>query len=260
MNPSDRRRRYVKDWEKWADCDPYYAVLTQNRFQAAVLTDEDRAAFFETGREYVAFLLSNIRSHFDPSFEPHDVVDFGCGVGRLAIAFAETGAEVTAVDVADAMLEELRRNTTERGISTLRILPLNSFIEGSKGSFDLVNAYITFQHIPPSEGTRLYEMLLSSVKAGGYCAVHLLHTRPGPWWKRITGWAKAMIPGVNAASNLLHKRPLATPYMQMNIYDINKFLESLHADGFGHAYCVSTDHGGYRGALIVAQKVEKHVP
>jgi len=41
-------------------------------------------------------------------FEGAQVLDIGCGTGRLAVAFAGEGAEVTAIDFSESMIERLR--------------------------------------------------------------------------------------------------------------------------------------------------------
>ncbi len=44
------------------------------------------------------------------------LLDAGCGTGRFAIAFAQRGYEVTAVDIASAMIERARANGEAAGV------------------------------------------------------------------------------------------------------------------------------------------------
>jgi len=45
------------------------------------------------------------------------VVDFGCGQGRYALAFAEHGADVIGVDAADSLLQQATRLGAEAGLT-----------------------------------------------------------------------------------------------------------------------------------------------
>lgn len=252
--------RYEKEWEKWGGRDPYFAVLTDDRFRAENLNDESVAEFFESGRAYVEFLLSIVRERFDESFSPRMILDFGCGVGRLTIPFSETGAEVLGIDISNAMIEQAARHAEQRGDSNARFEHLTRFLDRPRQQFDLVNAYITFQHVPSRDGERFLRRLIDSVGEGGFAAIHLLHARPGRYWKPLADWARRFVPGANAVANLLLGKPAGTPHMQMNVHDVNSFLGQLQTAGFGHAYFVFTDHGGYRGVLIIAQRVSRQVP
>jgi SAM-dependent methyltransferase len=55
----------------------------------------------------------------------HDevVLELGCGTGRVAVALAEAGFNVTAVDVSLGMLEVCERNAEKRGVRE-RIMPV----------------------------------------------------------------------------------------------------------------------------------------
>ncbi len=47
------------------------------------------------------------------------LLDAGCGAGQFAIAFARRGCDVTAVDLAPAMLERARRHASEAGVEII---------------------------------------------------------------------------------------------------------------------------------------------
>ena len=85
-------------WEAFARREPYFAVLTADRFLRANLTAEREREFFESGEEYVSWMLRLIGEHLVPEFAPMSTLEYGCGVGRLAIPFARRAGRVTAVD------------------------------------------------------------------------------------------------------------------------------------------------------------------
>jgi ubiquinone/menaquinone biosynthesis C-methylase UbiE len=93
------------------------------------------------------------------------VLDFGCGTGRLALAMAAAGHEVTAVDPARASLEVARRKP---GAERVR------WIEGSAealpaGSFDaaLLTSHVAQFFIGDQEWSRVLRALRRSLLPGG---------------------------------------------------------------------------------------------
>ncbi len=84
-----------KEWEKFGKDDPYFGVLTDNKYQKSNLTDEKKNEFFKSGFDYINNVLANIRQHIDQTFTIKKALDFGCGVGRLVIPLANLAEEVT---------------------------------------------------------------------------------------------------------------------------------------------------------------------
>ena len=94
------------EWEKWGKKDPYFGVLTDERFRRQNLTDEAKIYFFESGRSHIRHIFKVCRRHLDKNFNPKNVLDFGCGTGRLVIPFAEIAEHVVDIDVSDSMFSE----------------------------------------------------------------------------------------------------------------------------------------------------------
>ena len=96
-------------WEAYASAEPYWAVLTQDRFLKSQMTAEHRAAFFDSGRQHVASLLGTLKRHFEVNFPPRRVIDYGSGAGRLAIPFAELGAMIAGHKLPAGYLGAIRQ-------------------------------------------------------------------------------------------------------------------------------------------------------
>src|SRR5215210_691554 len=88
--------------------EPYFTVLTDSKFLRARMTDAARDEFFGGGETLVDFMWRTIQLRVAPAFGPTAILEYGCGVGRLAIPLARRaarrGGTVTAVDRSAAML------------------------------------------------------------------------------------------------------------------------------------------------------------
>lgn len=143
-----------RDWEKWGGTDPYFGVCSEGRFHAEAMTPASRDAFFRSGEEHVARTYSDIERLFKVDFKPENVLDFGCGVGRLLIPFARRAKQVVGVDVSTSMLAEARRNCIDAGILGVSLVESDDGLTRAEGRFDLVHSHIVLQHIPWKRGRR----------------------------------------------------------------------------------------------------------
>lgn len=127
-------------------------------------TDESR--FWASGPDN----LDRTLEPFDVMIGPDDdVVEIGCGIGRITRAIAMRASHVTGVDVSAEMVERAR--------VALRDLDNVSLLVGSGGdlagmqdaSADVVYSFIVFQHIPDPAVTYGYVREIGRV------------LRPGGW-------------------------------------------------------------------------------
>lgn len=76
------------------------------------------------------------------------LLDAGCGTGQWAIAFAHLGCQVTAQDLAPAMVDRARTHAEDRGVSiTFRTGDVTALPDPA-ASFDAVHARVLLQFVP----------------------------------------------------------------------------------------------------------------
>src|SRR5213075_50537 len=92
------------DWNALGEQEPFFSVLTEDRFLCERMSEADREAFFATGEADIAQIFELI------DFAPKSALDFGCGVGRLTRALAKRVEHVIGVDAAESMLRIAREN------------------------------------------------------------------------------------------------------------------------------------------------------
>lgn len=98
--------------------------------------------------------------------EPGDqLLDAGCGSGQFAVAFAERGLRVTAIDVSPEMLARARQHAASRGVQVTFLEGDMSRVAGSIARFDAIHARVSLHFAPDLKHTLL--ALRHALKPGG---------------------------------------------------------------------------------------------
>lgn len=248
------------EWQRWGQEDPYFGVITDPRFRRDRMTEEDRNHFFATGDVHVQYTLEKIRYHVVPGFTPQNVLDFGCGVGRLAIPFARMSAQVTGVDVSGSMLEEARRNADRVGLTNIRWLEQGDVSGLAAGTFDLVHSAIVLQHIDVTRGLDIFSDLIALLRPGGVGAIQVTYAKsifaetdgimppaPAPELPRRR-LGRRIVPA--PAPSPPEPAPGKDPVMLMNSYPLTPVFFRLQRSRVYNLYLDFTDHGGELGVFL----------
>ena len=241
------------DWERFGELDPYWAVLTDEKFRAKKLSTEARREFFESGEAHLQWVTEMIRATVDPGFAPVRAVDVGCGVGRVLVPLARRSRETVGVDVATSMLREAGKNLAEAGVTAELVLG-DETLSRLTGTFDFVHSYIVFQHVSPKSGERICKALLGKLQPGGVAALHFSYRTPLSAKQKALRWGRQRTPLLGAVLNLLKRRPASSPYMELYEYDLASIFEIFRGAGCTDLHLRFTDHGGLLGVFIVARK------
>jgi 2-polyprenyl-3-methyl-5-hydroxy-6-metoxy-1,4-benzoquinol methylase len=242
--------RSAADWEELARREPHFAVLTEQQFLQENLAPEALGDFWATGECDVEFLFDLIRKHLSRELVPDDVLDFGCGVGRLTLALARRARRVVGVDVSPTMIDLAKRYAADQSVENVEFAHHLNGLPAE--SFDLICSLIVFQHIPVPQGKELFRRLLQLLRPGGVVAVQFTFTRPGNRLRQLARTVRARLPFVHRLAQVVKGEPLRLPYMQMNTYHLTEVIAALRDAGCGDPWIESTDHGGIEGAIIVA--------
>jgi 2-polyprenyl-3-methyl-5-hydroxy-6-metoxy-1,4-benzoquinol methylase len=234
------------DWEKLGQLDPYWAVIGDESYHRGNMSDAQLARFLESGEAYVEHLWRRCREAFGTSFAPVRALDFGCGVGRVALPMAKRTESVVAVDVADSMLSQAGVLLARQGVTNVELVKGDDTLSRVTGTFDFVHSLIVFQHIPVSRGLGLVKRLVALAGDRGVVVLHVLYENPfqRTWPIRIA--SRALRP-----LRRLRGRP---PEIQMNPYPLNAVFGLIHEAGVQAFRVELTDHAGHLGATFVFRK------
>lgn len=238
-------------WTKWGKVDPYFAVLTDDRYRRSRINN-NMAAFFESGEEHMNAVMEHVDARL--VHQPGDrALDFGCGVGRLMLPLLGRFDQVVGVDISDAMLAEAERNTAVAGHGRVEFHQGLATLATQQQTFAFVNSYIVLQHIPAAQGLRIIRQLLDLVRSGGVVSLHVCVSRVGSA-ERTVKLLRRHVPGVQQAVNILKARALSEPVMEMNGYDLATVIAMMDDTGFGPALVQLEQHGKYATANLIARR------
>jgi trans-aconitate methyltransferase len=246
-----------KAWQIWGEKEPYYAVLTDEKYLEENLVDEGVEEFFELGKQHLDNTFMVLHDHVDATFAPTSALDFGCGVGRFLVPLAERCETVVGIDVSDGMLREAARNCAARvPLQNWQLLSTQALRDDTSIRYDFLHSHIVFQHIRPREGERLLALLLERLEPGGGIAVQFMYRNNTPPIRRCLTWIKNRIPFAHAATRMrTGKRHLVAP-MEMNIYNVARIKAIIAKAGVSNLHLRASQEGVMQSLTIYGRKSE----
>jgi ubiquinone/menaquinone biosynthesis C-methylase UbiE len=123
-------------WNRFAVTDPMFHIHTWQE-------DWDPDAFFATGAEHVNEWMAWIGDRI----ERRRMLDIGCGLGRMTVAFAREFEQVDGVDISTKMIEQARAFDPPPNVH-YSVIPGDSLDGIESSAYDFVGSLGVFQHIP----------------------------------------------------------------------------------------------------------------
>ena len=114
------------------------------------------------------------------------VLDVGCGGGLLSEALAQSGAKVTAIDLAPNLLKVARLHGLESGIKVdYREMPVEVLAEAQPASFDAITCMEMLEHVP--QPASIIDACAKLLKPGGRLFLSTLNRTPAAFALAIVG-------------------------------------------------------------------------
>lgn len=135
--------------------------------------------FGEEPRDDVDFMVA-----LAAEVDARTIVDFGCGTGQLAVALAERGRRITAVDPARAMLDLARRR---RGSELVEWVCGDArALDASGVDLVVMTGNIPSTYVTDDAWQRLLASLRAALRPGGLLSFGSWNPRARPW--ESWGW------------------------------------------------------------------------
>jgi len=221
-----------REWLAWGRKDPMWGVASwqgKRKDDAQSWTEPD---FYALGvSDWQDIHQRWTRYGFDSA----NVLDMGCGAGRLTGPMSQVCTKVQGLDISDAMLAYAQEHVPAENISWhqgngLR-LPFKDYELSGVMSFHVL------QHLSCAEdGYGLMKESWRVLQSGGTICIHLpIYAIPGGAGGRVVDLATRAVlraSEVKSAARRLLMRFGGRPFMHVTHYDVHDVLRRLRALGF----------------------------
>lgn len=170
--------RIRHEWSKLGQIDPYWSVITDERYRVDKLTDESLAAFFASGQR-TAEMIEAFASRANVRLKDGLCIEFGCGVGRVTRWLSDRFSRVLAVDVSGGNLricDHFMRSQGIANVSTQTVARSSDIKDLPECEF--LFSTIVLQHNPPPIQYFILDTLLSRIVPGGSALFQLATHTP----------------------------------------------------------------------------------
>lgn len=216
--------RHQQDWERLAEADALWAVLTAPGRKGG-RWDVDQ--FFATGEAEIAHVIAAAESLGRPARRER-ALDFGCGVGRLTRALGTRFAEAVGIDISAGMVEQARRLNAAFPACEFRVNAASDLGLLETGSFDFVYSSIALQHVPTVGEVERYVTELLRVARRDALVVFGLPTHiPFPWSLQPRRRVYSLLRRLGVSEGWMLRRTPLTPMRMTQVpeADVRRLLE-----------------------------------
>lgn len=168
-------------WDERAREDPFFFVDSRLEYGRP-----DLERFWAGGEEDLDLLLSALDARVEAGDE---VVELGCGIGRLTRAIAARARSVRALDVSARMIELAREHNPGLGKVEWIVGDGTSLAGIADASADVCISHVVLQHIPePAVSLGYIREMGRVLRPGGWAAFQFSNDpRPHRWRLRHPG-------------------------------------------------------------------------
>ena len=210
--------RHQQDWERLAEVDALWAVLTRPGRKGGRWDVEE---FFATGEAEIAHVFSVADSLGRPARRER-ALDFGCGVGRLTRALGARFESALGVDISAGMVEQARRLNEAFPSCEFRVNATSDLAQLETGSFDLVYSSIALQHIPTvPEIERYVTDFLRVARPDGLVVFGLPYYIPSLWSFQPRRRVYALLRQLGVSEQWMLRRTPLTPMRMTTVPEAN---------------------------------------
>jgi|SRR5271166_1637307 len=158
-------------WSQLGATDPFWSVLTDERWRSKNMTAEEAIeAFYATGEGDLSRLEAWLRRNSLELSNNALCAEYGCGVGRLTQWLAKRFRRVVAFDISESHIQAARDRLSRLAIDNVEFVLVRGNTDlRMLSNVDLFYSVIVLQHNPPPITTGILSQAFAGLNRGGCC-------------------------------------------------------------------------------------------
>jgi SAM-dependent methyltransferase len=237
--------RLQRDWEGFAQVDPFWAICVDAGRRGNKWTKED---LFETGRREIEGVTQYLGSLGLFPAADQAALDFGCGVGRLTRALSLRFRECWGVDISPTMVRLAQEFNQDRNNCHFRLNEKDDLRQFPDDHFGFIYSSIVLQHIQRAYVERYLRDLVRVLKPGGIFVFQVPEREISPWISKL----RNRIGFRSKITRLRGRRTLDAFYMAMHCIterEVRDLLSSQPVD-IVDVKLTNSSSGSFNGNLV----------
>jgi SAM-dependent methyltransferase len=159
-------------WTRFGEHRPHWSVLANPIYRPEEMSAEREEHFYGTGAAAAAAYL-RILARNGIAFGPGAaVLDFGCGLGRVAEHMAPRFGAYVGADISAAHLAKAAARARAKGLANASFVHLDDLLASDR-AFDCIVCVLVLQHNPPPVMLWLLRGLLRRLAPGGGALIQI---------------------------------------------------------------------------------------
>lgn len=169
----------AKVWEKFGDKDPFWSVLSLDNYRINNIDNDTLEQFYASGKQEVETIIATLRrNQFIRTCDDAknlDIVEVGCGVGRVTYWMQKTFKHVLGVDISLGNI-----NIAKKKVNDAEFLLCKNVKDYQKiGKTDVVYSVIVLQHNTPPVIEYVISAMLDALRPNGMAMFQVPTYRQG---------------------------------------------------------------------------------
>lgn len=159
-------------WTRAGEAAPHWSVLTEERFLPQNIAN-NLEAFYAAGTWDAQVVDATLDRIGRKPAQFRHCVDYGCGVGRVALQFARRFPRVTGLDISPSHLHLARETFRAAGLAHVTLTQVMPDHLMPVESCDLWYSRIVLQHCPPPVTMNILRHAFRALETGGVAIFQL---------------------------------------------------------------------------------------